>query len=199
MTISGAAASSAVGAGTFFAQAFATVLFNLRLGYWMPNPGQGRSRKPGDRLYFWPRWLAREMFMRTSERAVLVNLSDGGHTGDNVGIYPLLQRRCRVIIACDAERDAELTFGSITEALRHAHIDLGIDVDIDFTMVRPDPNTGMSRSHCAVGLIRYLRSAASAGRMTSRTSRSAARTMRRSSGTSCISRARSPATSPSRS
>ena len=155
MTISGAAASSAIGAGTFFAQAFATVLFNLRLGYWMPNPGQGRSRKPGDRLYFWPRWLAREMFMRTSERAVLVNLSDGGHTGDNVGIYPLLQRRCRVIIACDAERDAELTFGSITEALRQAHIDLGIDVDIDFTMVRPDPNTGMSRSHCAVGLIRY--------------------------------------------
>jgi hypothetical protein len=155
MTISGAAASSGIGMRTFFAQAFATVLFNLRLGYWMPNPAQGRSRQKGDRLYFWPRWLAREMFMRTSERAVLVNLSDGGHTGDNVGIYPLLQRRCRVIIACDAERDPEVSFGSITEALRHAQIDLGIDVDIDFTMVRPDPTTGMSRSHCAVGLIRY--------------------------------------------
>jgi hypothetical protein len=155
MTISGAAASSGMGAGTFFAQAFATVLFNLRLGYWMPNPGHKRSRKSGDRLYFWPRWLAREMFMRASEREVLVNLSDGGHTGDNVGIYPLLQRRCRVIIACDAEQDGDLTFGSMTEALRHAYVDLGVDVDIDFTMVRPDPVTGMSRSHCAVGLIRY--------------------------------------------
>ena len=38
---------------------------------------------------------------------------------------------------------------------RHAYIDLGIDVDIDLTMVRPDADTGMSRSHCAVGLIRY--------------------------------------------
>jgi hypothetical protein len=155
MTISGAAASSGIGAGTFFAQAFATVLFNLRLGYWMPNPRSEDSAKPGDGWHFWPWWLGREMFTQTDEIAKLVNLSDGGHTGDNVGIYPLLQRRCRVIIACDAERDSDLTFGSITEALRHAYIDLGIDVDIDFTMVRPDPATGMSRSHCAVGLIRY--------------------------------------------
>jgi hypothetical protein len=155
MTISGAAASSAIGAGTFFAQAFATVLFNLRLGYWMPSPQSAVSRKKGERWYFWPRWLIREMFMRTSERSVMVNLSDGGHTGDNVGIYPLLQRRCRVIIACDAEQDFEVTFGSLSEALRHAYIDMGIDVDIDFTMVRRDPTTGMSRSHCAVGLIRY--------------------------------------------
>jgi hypothetical protein len=155
MTISGAAASSGIGVGTFFAQAFATVLFNLRLGYWMPSPSSPISRKAGERWYFWPRWLVREMFMRTSERSVLVNLSDGGHTGDNVGIYPLLQRRCRVIIACDAEQDSDVAFGSLTEALRHAYIDLGIDVDIDFTMLRRDPTTGMSRSHCAVGLIRY--------------------------------------------
>jgi hypothetical protein len=60
-----------------------------------------------------------------------------------------------VIIACDAERDPGLTFGSFTEALRHAYIDLGVEVDIDLTMLRPDRETGMSRSHCAVGLIRY--------------------------------------------
>jgi len=155
ITISGAAASSAIGMGTFFAQAFATVLFNLRLGYWMPHPAKQSARLGRTGWYFWPRWLAREMFMRTDDRAALVNLSDGGHTGDNVGIYPLLQRRCRVIIAVDAEKDPNLAFGSLTEALRHAYIDLGIDVDIDFTMLRPDPKTGMSRSHCAVGLIRY--------------------------------------------
>jgi len=156
MTVSGAAASSSIGMGTFFAQAFASVLFNVRLGYWMPNPSKAVAHEDeADRWFFWPRWLAREIFMRTHERAALVNISDGGHTGDNVGIYPLLQRRCRVIVACDAERDAALTFGSITEALRHAYIDLGIDVDIDFTMLRPDPETGLSRSHCAVGLIKY--------------------------------------------
>jgi hypothetical protein len=93
--------------------------------------------------------------MGTDERHRLVNLSDGGHTGDNVGIYPLLQRRCALIIACDAECDPSLSFGSFTEALRHAYVDLGIDVDIDLTMLRPNRETGMSRGHCAVGLIRY--------------------------------------------
>jgi hypothetical protein len=71
-----------------------------------------------------------------------------------------LQRRCKLIIACDAERDPAVTFGSFTEALRHAYVDLGIDVDIDLTMIRPDKDTGMSRSHCAVGLIRYPKNAA---------------------------------------
>jgi hypothetical protein len=39
--------------------------------------------------------------------------------------------------------------------LRHAYVDLGVDVDIDLTMIRPDPATGYSRSHCAVGRVRY--------------------------------------------
>jgi hypothetical protein len=104
---------------------------------------------------FWPKWLWREIAMRTDEHSELVNLSDGGHTGDNVGIYPLLQRQCKLIIACDAECDPSIGFKSFTEALRHAYVDLGIVVDIDLTMVRPDTATGMSRSHCAVGLVRY--------------------------------------------
>jgi hypothetical protein len=149
--ISGAAASSAIGQDTFFAQAFATVLFNLRLGYWLDNP----MYSSGPRRTLWPRYLWNEVAMHTTENSELVNLSDGGHTGDNVGIYPLLQRRCKVIIACDAERDPAITFGSFTEALRHAYVDMGVDVDIDLTLIRPDPTTGMSRSHCAVGRIRY--------------------------------------------
>lgn len=154
ITISGAAASSGIGGGTFFAQAFATVLFNLRLGYWMENP-RGRYKDVPRSWQFWPWWLWQEMTMNTHEWGSMVNLSDGGHTGDNVGIYPLLQRQCALIIACDAEADPSIGFGSFTEALRHAYMDLHIDVDIDLTMVRPDPETGMSRSHCAVGLIRY--------------------------------------------
>jgi hypothetical protein len=154
MSISGAAASSAAGVATFFAQAFASVVFNVRLGYWMRNPKDPGWRKQ-ELGMFWPLELWREVTMSTTERGRLVNLSDGGHTGDNIGIYALLQRRCKVIIACDAERDPDLTFGSFTEALRHAYVDLGVDVDIDLTMIRPDAVTGYSRSHCAVGRIRY--------------------------------------------
>ncbi len=155
IAISGAAASSGIGQGTFFAQAFATVMFNIRLGYWLQNPMHEGSITGKERNTFWPWYLWREVTMNTTETARLVNLSDGGHTGDNVGIYPLLQRRCKVIIACDSEQDPSLTFSSFTEALRHAYVDLGIDVDIDLTMIRPDPDTGLSRSHCAVGRIRY--------------------------------------------
>jgi hypothetical protein len=155
VAISGAAASSAMGRITFFAQAFATVLFNVRLGQWIENPGHPESERGREREVNWPTYLWREITADTVETTRLVNLSDGGHTGDNVGIYPLLQRRCKVIIACDAEGDASLTFGSFTEALRHAYVDMGIDVDIDLTMIRPDPVTGRSRSHCAVGRIRY--------------------------------------------
>jgi hypothetical protein len=157
ITISGAAVGSGMGYQTFFAQAFATTLFNIRLGYWMENPGNPPKwfRNRAERPILSPWFLAREMFSWTHARGHLVNLSDGGHTGDNVGIYALLQRRCQVIIACDAEADPELAFGSFTEALRHAYVDMNIDVDIDLTMIRPDPVTRLSRSHCAVGRIKY--------------------------------------------
>jgi hypothetical protein len=155
LAISGAAASSAVGRFTFFAQAFASVLFNIRLGHWLENPDKPRSLDSQEGLVFWPSYVWREVTMNTTETTDLVNLSDGGHTGDNIGIYPLLQRRCKVIIACDAECDPALTFGSLTEALRQAYIDMGIDIDIDLTMIRPDKLTGLSRSHCAVGRIHY--------------------------------------------
>jgi hypothetical protein len=155
VAISGAAASAAIGRFTFFAQAFATVLFNIRLGHWLENPRFEASNTNQETWVFWPRYLWREVTMKTTETTGLVNLSDGGHTGDNIGIYPLFQRRCKVIIACDAECDPRVTFGSFTEALRQAYIDMGVAVDIDLTMIRPDRVTGLSRSHCAVGRIKY--------------------------------------------
>ena len=155
VAISGAAVSSGMGFMTFFAQSFATVLFNLRLGYWTENPRLASSQSSGASFVFWPLYLWREMAMRTNDRTKLVNLSDGGHTGDNCGVYPLLQRRCKVIIVGDAEEDKGLSFGSFTEVLRHAYVDDGIKVDIDLSMIHADAKTGFSRKHCAVGRIRY--------------------------------------------
>lgn len=151
LTVSGAAAGTGVGYQTYFAQSFLAALFNIRLGQWVPNP----RRNSGQRLAFWPVYIIREVFGLTHEWSRLVNVSDGGHTGDNVGIYPLLERRCQVIIACDAEADPTISFGSLTEAMRHAYVDLGIDIDIDLSMIAPDPTTGWSQSHCAIGRIRY--------------------------------------------
>lgn len=153
LTVSGAAAGSAMGALTFFAQAFMMTMFNARLGYWVENPNRQRARRVRPR--FWPYYLLKEMLGHTNAENWFVNVSDGGHTGDNVGIYPLLRRRCKVIIACDAEADGALGFGSFTEALRHAYIDKGIEVDIALADLRPDERTGLSARHCAVGRIYY--------------------------------------------
>jgi hypothetical protein len=150
LTVSGAAAGTGMGYQTFFAQSFLTALFNIRLGQWISNP-----RTNSAEIGFWPLYILREALGATNEHTRLVNVSDGGHTGDNVGIYPLLERRCQVIIACDAEADPTIAFGSFTEALRHAYVDLGVDVDIDLSMIMPNPTTGFSQAHCAIGRIRY--------------------------------------------
>jgi Patatin-like phospholipase len=150
LTVSGAAAGTGMGYQTFFAQSFLSAIFNIRLGQWISNPRTNKKEKG-----FWPLYILREALGATNERTKLVNVSDGGHTGDNVGIYPLLERRCQVIIASDAEADPSIGFGSFTEALRHAYVDLGVDVDIDLSMITPDPHTGWSQSHCAIGRIRY--------------------------------------------
>ncbi|MBN1142109.1 MAG: hypothetical protein JXB25_10020, partial [Deltaproteobacteria bacterium] len=56
MTISGAAADSALGRETFFAQSFAATLFNVRLGQWMENPAfrAGRYVHLRENGVFWP-------------------------------------------------------------------------------------------------------------------------------------------------
>ena len=131
-----------MGYQTFFAQSFLTALFNIRLGQWVSESAQhlnATGRRSGRATSF-----ARSLGL-TNERTRFVNVSDGGHTGDNVGIYPLLQRRCQVIIACDAEADPAIAYGSFTEALRHAYVDLGVDVDIDLSMITPDPATGLEQ------------------------------------------------------
>jgi len=161
MTISGAAASSAMGRGTFFAEAFALTLFNARLGQWMENPRYkgGAWARWNEGLVFWPFYLFREMLGSTDANRRLIHLSDGGHTGDNLGIVPLLKRRCAVIVACDAEADPTYSFGSLTEALRQIYIDANIKVDLEVGPLRPDPKTGHSARHFAVGRIRYPKDA----------------------------------------
>jgi hypothetical protein len=156
MTISGAAVNSAIGRQGFFAQSFATTLFNIRLGQWQENPAYRNGRHAGRREtgVFWPHYLLMEILGMSDSRHRLVHLSDGGHTGDNLGLIPLLQRRCRLILAVDAECDTEYGFGSLINALQYAEVDLGIGIDIDLSELRPDPE-GRVASHHAVGTIAY--------------------------------------------
>jgi hypothetical protein len=179
MTISAAAAGSAMGLYSFGAQAFASTLFNMRLGYWMANPwyyyketqdaDSNKSQKsdknseskknPEPKYPFWPKWLLLEMLNKTTARDRMVNLSDGGHTGDNLGLLMLLKRRCKVIVICDGEADGDYKFESFNNAVRMAYIEENIEIDIDFSPIVPEKNKegayAMSDKSVAIGKITY--------------------------------------------
>ncbi|AOF90197.1 patatin-like phospholipase family protein [Sinorhizobium sp. RAC02] len=80
-------------------------------------------------------YLVAESFGLLSGDAAKVYLTDGGHI-DNIGLYQLLKRKCRVIIVADAEADPAMTFGALVDAERFARIDLGVRIDIKWQPVR---------------------------------------------------------------
>ncbi len=141
VAISGAAASSAMGLYSFWAQAFLATLFNIRLGFWMANPWfyckDDKMINPEKNLTFWPKFLFRELFGLSDARDRRVNVSDGGHTGDNLGIFPLLQRRCKTIVVCDFEEDRNYSFESFNHAVRMAFVEENIQIDIRLEPLKP--------------------------------------------------------------
>jgi hypothetical protein len=82
-----------------------------------------------------------------------VNISDGGHV-ENLGIYELLRRRCKLIIAVDGEADEKMGFPSLVRLLRFARIDMGIQIDVDLSDLRLTAD-GLSRVHWMLGTIHY--------------------------------------------
>jgi hypothetical protein len=153
MAISGAAASPNMGEGSTPAMAFLLTVFNVRLGWWLGNPRHKRTWfRMGPLVGVFA--LLSELFGHTDEESRYVYLSDGGHF-DNLGLYELIRRRCRLIVATDAGADAELTFKDLGNSIRKCCTDFGVEIDLDPGPIRKDPVTGESRWHCAVGTIHY--------------------------------------------
>ncbi|MDP1572842.1 MAG: hypothetical protein Q8M09_19080 [Pseudomonadota bacterium] len=155
VTISGAAASPNAGYHTNPATALLMTVFNVRLGWWIQNTSeQERWASAGPKLSI--RYLLNELLASTTDTDNFVYVSDGGHF-ENLGIYELVRRRCRYIIASDAGCDPNYTFEDLGNAIRKCRIDLGIEIEIDPAAIVPDPETGHSLFHCAVGTIHYER------------------------------------------
>src|SRR5262249_42485459 len=141
MAISGAAVSTTMGPKTVRPLAPSLALLNIRLGYWLQNPRtiQRKLRQTLRRpllppaFDFFVQW---EMLGRGyTETSNVIYLTDGGHV-ENLGIYELLRRRCRVIICVDAEADPDLRFSSFVDLHRYAGIDLGIDIDLPWESIQ---------------------------------------------------------------
>jgi hypothetical protein len=170
MAISGAAASANMGTSTKKILTFSLSLLNVRLGYWLANPARiGAFARRFYRLLAnvgtW--YFACETAGLLDERKLNVYLTDGGHI-ENLGIYELLRRRCKVILAVDAEADPDMTFPSFVALQILARIDLGVTIDLPWEALQkqalgvtssalygPAGPPGSKGPHAAVGTIHY--------------------------------------------
>ena len=153
LAISGAAASPNMGSYSSPALGFLMTVFNVRLGWWLGNPSSSKSwEKPCPTLGLF--YLVNELLELTNAEGEFVYLSDGGHF-ENLGVYELVRRRCRYIVASDAEADPNLAFGALGELIRKCYIDFGVEIEIDLEQIRRSSETNYSKWHCAVGRIHY--------------------------------------------
>jgi hypothetical protein len=167
MAISGAAVSADRGAQTNRLLAPTLALLNARLGYWMRNPKMlGKTVRFHERIVRKPLYLLDEMFGRLDEEHPFVYLTDGGHI-ENLGLYQLLRRRCRIIVAVDAEADPAFGFPSLVTLERYARIDLGIRIKlpwqaiaagstaVDAAIANDAMPVAKAGPHAALGVIEY--------------------------------------------
>lgn len=155
MAISAAAVSPNMGVGTINPLRFLLTLLNMRLNYWLPNPGKFSKVKDKYNFRFRPPglpYLIREACGTASEKTAYINCSDGGHL-ENLGVYELLKRQCKTIICIDAEADPTLAFAGLITLQRYAAIDFGINIKLDVSAIRPADR--ISASNFSEGIIEY--------------------------------------------
>ena len=172
MAISGAAVSANMGSSTLRALTPTLALLNVRLGYWVRNPrdlaknplGVGSLKKAGQfiasRL-----WLLVETFGLLDENSPHIYLTDGGHI-ENLGIYELIKRGCKLIVVIDAEADPDMSFRSLQIVERYARIDFGVRLNLPWEPIasktravdqalEAGSNELSAGPHCAIGRILY--------------------------------------------
>lgn len=152
LTVSGAAASSAMGMYSSKARAFLLTLANARLGLWFGNPANETSWRTSEPpLGVDP--IVRELLGLTTDDNPFVYLSDGGHY-ENLGLWEMVARRCRVIVVSDAGADPDYTFDSLSIAVRRIRLDLGIPIEFGSLGITKEGEL-QGNAHGAVGVIRY--------------------------------------------
>jgi hypothetical protein len=156
VAISGAAASPNMGyMMTSPIVRIIMTLFNIRLGFWLGNPGpySGEAYKldsPVESV----RPIVEEALGMTNDRNPYVYLSDGGHF-ENLGLYEMILRRCRFIVVSDASTDTKYAYESLAMAIRQIRVDFGVPIDMGEMKFDKVPDT--KNNYCALGLIRYSR------------------------------------------
>ena len=154
MAISGAAVSPNQGYNSSPLVGFLLMLFNVRLGWWLGNPGRQECLR-GPRLSITP--ALKELAGTTTDEGPWIYLSDGGHF-ENLGLYEMVRRRCRFIVVSDAGCDPQCTFEDLGNAVRKIYIDFGVSINfkkLDIRARQIPPATAAAGVRFAIGNIFY--------------------------------------------
>jgi len=158
LAISGAAASPNMGYNSSPIVTLLLALFNVRLGWWLGNPGTPGNRtygQEGPTIAILP--FVYEMFGQTTDRREYVYMSDGGHF-ENLGLYEMVRRRCRWIVVSDAGCDPNYGFEDLGNAVRKIAIDLGVYIsfgELRDLKARSKDNIPITGAYYAIGVIDY--------------------------------------------
>lgn len=122
-TISAAALNPGMGNYSSKLLSILMTIFNARLGYWVNNP----LKQKRFYLVWWPLYFFKELFSNTGSANTKVNISDGGHI-ENLGVYELLRRKCRLILAVDGGADPNFIFSDLENLTIRARNELGVEI-----------------------------------------------------------------------
>ncbi|MBL7826964.1 MAG: hypothetical protein JNJ57_10065 [Saprospiraceae bacterium] len=124
VTISAAAVNPGMGMYSNKLLSVLMTVFNARLGFWISNP---RILEKSRAIVWWPVYFFRELLGRIGSSNTMINISDGGHI-ENLGVYELLRRGCRLIVAFDAGEDKLYSFADLNNLIIRARNELGLEI-----------------------------------------------------------------------
>lgn len=151
VTVSAAAVNPGLGVYSNKLLSVLMTLFNARLGFWISNPVK---LKKSYAVVWWPVYFFKELLGRIGLDSKMINISDGGHI-ENLGVYELLRRGCRLIMAVDAGEDNLYTFSDLNNLIIRARNELGLEIRFRHDeqpeeTIRPRPSQVYSKKRFAI-------------------------------------------------
>ena len=147
-SVSGAAISPQLNKDVSIPVALFRAIFNDWLGVWLGNPAHSQTWTRGRPSHALQPLLSD--FSGVFLESPYVYVSDGGHF-DNLGLYEMVRRRCRHIVAVDASEDPTHTSDDLANAISKIRIDFGVIIEIE----SPAGTWLSGKSHYALARIRY--------------------------------------------
>jgi len=151
VTVSAAAMNPGMGMYSNKMLSVLMTLFNARLGFWISNP---IILEKSYAIVWWPIYFFKELLGRIGLGNKMINISDGGHI-ENLGVYELLRRGCRLIVAFDAGEDGQYKFADLNNLIIRARNELGLEIRFrddqqPEDLIRPRPSQVYSKQRYAV-------------------------------------------------